>query len=179
MEENIRWADAFILVYSTTDRCSFDECTRLRFLINYAKKPRRVSSSGTINASDIPVFLVGNKNDLEYDRMVSLEDGQDRCQQLLCSGFHDISVRENYEETEQVFHDIYKVCRQEKKSRLSRSISVLLGDDSPPEGPKSSKDDTDASGGLKRKPSVSKRLMRRVMYGSSRSKDSESSKDET
>ena len=45
LESNIRWAEAFILMYSVTDKCSFDECHRLKFLINYNKRRRRLASS--------------------------------------------------------------------------------------------------------------------------------------
>lgn len=45
LEANIRWAEAFILMYSVTDKCSFDECNRLKFLINYNKRKRRLNSS--------------------------------------------------------------------------------------------------------------------------------------
>jgi hypothetical protein len=45
LEANIRWADVFILMYSVTDKCSFDECSRLKFLINYNKRRRRLSST--------------------------------------------------------------------------------------------------------------------------------------
>ncbi|XP_071054693.1 ras-related and estrogen-regulated growth inhibitor-like [Onthophagus taurus] len=38
LEANIRWAEAFISMYSMTDNCSFDECYRLKFLINYKKR---------------------------------------------------------------------------------------------------------------------------------------------
>lgn len=40
-EATIRWADAFILMYSVTDKCSFDECARLQFLIGYNKRRRK------------------------------------------------------------------------------------------------------------------------------------------
>lgn len=35
LEEKIRWADAFILLYSVTDPCSFSEINRLKFLISH------------------------------------------------------------------------------------------------------------------------------------------------
>lgn len=44
LEANIRWAEAFLLVYSVADKCSFDDCNRLKFLINYNKRKRRISS---------------------------------------------------------------------------------------------------------------------------------------
>lgn len=42
LESNIRWAEAFILMYSVTDKCSFEEVNRLKFLINYNKRRRKV-----------------------------------------------------------------------------------------------------------------------------------------
>lgn len=50
LESNIRWADAFILMYSVTDKCSFDEVNRLKFLINYNKRRKKIGSNG--KASD-------------------------------------------------------------------------------------------------------------------------------
>ena len=47
LEANIRWAEAFILMYSVTDKCSFDECNRLKFLINYNKRRRRLGSNSS------------------------------------------------------------------------------------------------------------------------------------
>ena len=40
-ESKIRWADSFVLMYSVTDKCSLDECSRLLFLIGYNKRRRR------------------------------------------------------------------------------------------------------------------------------------------
>lgn len=31
-------------MYSVTDKCSFDDCNRLKFLINYNKRKRRITS---------------------------------------------------------------------------------------------------------------------------------------
>lgn len=42
METNIRWADVFILVYSVTDKCSFEEVNRLKFLIGFYKKRKKL-----------------------------------------------------------------------------------------------------------------------------------------
>ncbi|KAG8224152.1 hypothetical protein J437_LFUL005536, partial [Ladona fulva] len=46
LEANIRWAEAFVLMYSVTDKCSFDECNRLKFLINYNKRRRNLRGRG-------------------------------------------------------------------------------------------------------------------------------------
>ncbi|XP_065346226.1 ras-related and estrogen-regulated growth inhibitor-like protein isoform X1 [Cloeon dipterum] len=95
LEANIRWADVFILMYSVTDKCSFDECSRLKFLINYNKRRRRLSSSARVEP---PVLLVGNKSDQIADRMVTFEEGHKRSADIGCVSFHEISVRENIEE---------------------------------------------------------------------------------
>lgn len=98
LEANIRWAEAFILMYSVTDKCSFDECYRLKFLINYNKRRRRLGSTSKDGIGDVPVVLVGNKIDQVEDRMVSLEEGQRRSKEIGCVCFHEISVRESIEQ---------------------------------------------------------------------------------
>lgn len=115
LESNIRWADAFILMYSVTDKCSFDECNRLKFLINYNKKRRKLGSNNKDYMSDVPVILVGNKNDQTGDRMVSVEEGQRRFRELSCACFHEISVRESVDQ----------VCGQ-KEARISNHFIFFL-----------------------------------------------------
>lgn len=118
-EANIRWADAFILMYSVTDKCSFDECNRLKFLINYNKRRRKLGSTYKVcfyhkiyisfvclffvvvfkdGILDVPVILVANKTDQYGDRMVSVEEGQRRFREISCACFHEISVRESIEQ---------------------------------------------------------------------------------
>lgn len=55
---------------------------------------------------DIPVILVGNKTDLEGERMVCYADGYKRYKEISCSAFHEISVRENPEEVYSILHSI-------------------------------------------------------------------------
>lgn len=98
LEANIRWAEAFILMYSVTDKCSFDECYRLKFLINYNKRRRRLGSASKDAIGDVPVVLVGNKIDQIEDRMVSSEEGQRRSKEIGCVCFHEISVRESIDQ---------------------------------------------------------------------------------
>uniref|UniRef100_A0A8D0KYX6 small monomeric GTPase n=1 Tax=Strix occidentalis caurina TaxID=311401 RepID=A0A8D0KYX6_STROC len=94
IEEKIKWGDGFAVVYSVTDRCSFDEVMRLCFLINHIHaSPRRSSGS-----EQPPVVIVGNKKDLQFDRMVSTEDGENLSKALKLP-FYEISTRDSYEET--------------------------------------------------------------------------------
>ncbi|KAG5892302.1 hypothetical protein JTB14_023482 [Gonioctena quinquepunctata] len=125
LEANIRWAEAFILMYSVTDKCSFDECHRLKFLINYNKRRRRLGSSCKDGCGDVPVVLVGNKIDQIEDRMVTTEEGQRRSKEIGCVCFHEISVRESIEQVWNVFRDVCRFWRVHSKnpSKLRRSGS--------------------------------------------------------
>ncbi|XP_030755725.1 ras-like protein 3 [Sitophilus oryzae] len=136
LEANIRWAEAFILMYSVTDKCSFDECYRLKFLINYNKRKKRITTSTKDPLSDVPVVLVGNKTDQVEDRMVTLEDGQKRSKEIGCVCFHEISVRESIEQVWNVFRDtcIFWRVLGKNPSKLKRS-----GSDKDPESPDSNK----------------------------------------
>ncbi|CAD7079832.1 unnamed protein product [Hermetia illucens] len=124
LEANIRWADAFILMYSVTDKCSFDECNRLKFLINYNKRRRKLGSNSKDGMSDVPVILVGNKTDQWGDRMVTTEEGQRRFREISCACFHEISVRESVEQVWSVFRDVCRFWRVFNKfPKLKRSTS--------------------------------------------------------
>ncbi|KAG5684050.1 hypothetical protein PVAND_013301 [Polypedilum vanderplanki] len=121
LEANIRWADAFILVYSVTDKCSFEEVNRLKFLINYNKRRRKIHKDDFI---DVPVILVANKIDQANDRMVSREEGQKRCEDIGCACFHEISTRESIEDVQGVFRDVCRFWRFFSKfPKLKRSKS--------------------------------------------------------
>lgn len=51
--------------------------------------------------ADVPVVLVGNKTDQWGDRMVTVEDGHRRSKEIGCVCFHEISVREDFEQVMQ------------------------------------------------------------------------------
>ncbi|XP_071664778.1 ras-related and estrogen-regulated growth inhibitor-like isoform X1 [Patagioenas fasciata] len=124
IEEKIKWGDGFAVVYSVTDRCSFDEVMRLCFLINHLHaSPKR--SGG----DQPPVVIVANKKDLQFDRMVSTEDGENLSKALKLP-FYEISTRDSYEETVVVFNSLYQeLMRQGHFSPGSfkrRTVSKLM-----------------------------------------------------
>ncbi|XP_076761743.1 ras-related and estrogen-regulated growth inhibitor [Xylocopa sonorina] len=105
-ELKLRWADAIVLVYSVSDRVSFDETSRLRFLVSHARKTRKVPPV---------VILIGNKADLTYtpgERVVSTAEGHRRAEEIEAHAFHEISVRESVEQVMAVFTDIAKLLTE-------------------------------------------------------------------
>ncbi|XP_034188108.1 ras-related and estrogen-regulated growth inhibitor [Osmia lignaria lignaria] len=105
-ELKLRWADVIILVYSVSDRVSFDETSRLRFLVSHARKTRRVPPV---------VVLIANKADVTYtpgERVVSTVEGRQRAEEIEANAFHEISVRESVEQVMAVFTDISKLLTE-------------------------------------------------------------------
>uniref|UniRef100_A0A8C5QHR2 small monomeric GTPase n=1 Tax=Leptobrachium leishanense TaxID=445787 RepID=A0A8C5QHR2_9ANUR len=124
IEEKIKWGDGFAVVYSVTDRCSFDEVMRLCFLINH------IHSNARKGTGDLPpVVIVANKKDLQFDRMVSTEDGE-KLAKALKYPCYEISTRDSYEETAMVFNALYyELMKQGNLSPGSfkkRSVSKLM-----------------------------------------------------
>lgn len=61
---------------------------------------------------DVPVILVGNKVDQQYDRMVTYDEGRKRYQELGCVAFHEISVREDVDQVNQFSYLVSKsICQ--------------------------------------------------------------------
>ncbi|XP_052807618.1 ras-related and estrogen-regulated growth inhibitor-like [Mya arenaria] len=122
LESNIKWADAFVLVYAVTDRCSFNECSRLKVLISSI--PKKTKSSAQSATSNIPLVLVGNMNDRTHDRMISTQEGREMALEMRCLGFFEISVREERDSARSVICDLYRRCRRPtRRSELQQRLS--------------------------------------------------------
>lgn len=122
LESNIKWADAFILVYSVTDRCSFNECIRLKVVINSSSK--RTKNNGVNVSPCLPTVLVGNKSDLTRDRMVSTAEGRARSMEMNCIGFYETSVKEDRDSATQIVYDIFRHCRKpSRRAQLQQRLS--------------------------------------------------------
>ena len=106
LEDKCRWGESFILVYDVTDKYSFDELTRLKFIASYTHSRLRVNFT--------PCWvLIGNKADLsERERMVTIEEGMELAKDLGCHFFREISVKESLTESYQVFEDLWRYFLQ-------------------------------------------------------------------
>ncbi|XP_057686002.1 ras-related and estrogen-regulated growth inhibitor [Corythoichthys intestinalis] len=115
LEESIRWADGFLLLYSITHRHSFLEVSRLKRIIDQTKQSLAV-----------PTVLVANKADLEIGREVTTEEGQRLARDLRC-GFRELSVAEAVLAVEAaVFQLIRRVLDQQRPLPDRRSYMLTM-----------------------------------------------------
>ncbi|KAK6294760.1 hypothetical protein J4Q44_G00355900 [Coregonus suidteri] len=82
LESSIKWGDGFLIMYSITDRSSFESVSRLKRLIDHVKQ-----------TLGMPTVIVANKCDIENGRMVQTEEGKALASDLRCS-FFELSVAE-------------------------------------------------------------------------------------
>ncbi|XP_013882827.1 ras-like protein family member 11B [Austrofundulus limnaeus] len=94
---SVQWADAVVLVYSVTDRGSFDLIRQLHQLV--------VRAGG---AGVPPVVLLANKADLLHLRRVDSQQGPLLAGSLGCSSY-EVSASEDYNQVHEAFH---RLCCQ-------------------------------------------------------------------
>lgn len=103
--EIVQWADGLLLVYSITDRYSF----------NYIRKAKADLHS------DTPVALVANKVDMVHLRQVSTEEGDILAKDFDCK-FCEVSAAEHVGQVADAFQDL---CREVLASRRKSKQSLL------------------------------------------------------
>lgn len=123
----IREGDGFVLVYSITQRATFERVERFRQQISRVKdsgpSPHHGSSSssrGRGALSGVPVVLVGNKCDLKDEREVGKDEGAALARKLAVDDFCECSAKDgsNLNRPHEV---IVKACTSFSLS-LSRSV---------------------------------------------------------
>ncbi|XP_050679605.1 ras-like protein 2 [Leptidea sinapis] len=98
-EQYMRSGEGFLLVFSVADHASFDE------LFKFHKQILRVK-----DRDEFPMLMVGNKADLEHQRVVTLEEAQSLSRQLKipyieCSAKARMNV-------DQAFHELVRLVRR-------------------------------------------------------------------
>ncbi|CAK6954760.1 RERG/RAS-like b [Scomber scombrus] len=126
LEETVNWADGFLVVYDISDRMSF---LHARGIVQQIKETREESCKGLV---DVPVFLVGNKQDLCSARQVSEEEGQFVAQENHCH-FQEVSAAEDYAEISNLFTKLIRHVMEHLKQRAecrrysgSKSMAKLI-----------------------------------------------------
>ncbi|KAK6986344.1 ras-related and estrogen-regulated growth inhibitor-like isoform X1 [Biomphalaria glabrata] len=104
------WGDCFVLVYSITEEISFKEVQNLRHLLEAAKRQNAYFC-----------VLVGNKNDLVYDRQVTTSQGQELADDIGCK-FYEVSACEwnQLPQVVDIFIDLHATWRRSKQARDGR-----------------------------------------------------------
>lgn len=98
-EQYMRTGEGFLLVYSIDSRQSFEEIRTFQQQILRVK-----------DRDDFPIIIVGNKCDLESDRVVSQEEGMAMAQSFKCK-FMETSAKKRIN-VEQSFYELVREIRK-------------------------------------------------------------------
>ena len=104
-EQYMRSGEGFIIVYSITDRHTFREAAQYKEQIDRIRK-----------TENIPMVLVGNKNDLEGKRQVTTEEGQALARQFECHFFETSAALRHF--VDDVFHTLIREIRKKERAEL-------------------------------------------------------------
>ncbi|XP_050388339.1 ras-related protein M-Ras [Patella vulgata] len=100
-EQYMRKGDGFLLVYSVTDKQSFEN------IPNFHTQILRVKDRDTY-----PMILVANKVDLVHQRKVTTEAGSELARQLRIK-YIETSAKDPPLNVDQAFHDVVRVIRDQ------------------------------------------------------------------
>ncbi|GFS23935.1 Ras-like protein family member 11A [Elysia marginata] len=106
LEKHVKWADGCLLIYSVTDKDSFQAACTLKDCLFQLRGP------------DLPVVLVSNKHDLLTARAVTEDEGANLEGELDCPRFQ-ISVAEGQEGVTQVMEELLVLIKRELVKSLS------------------------------------------------------------
>lgn len=116
---SVQWADAVVLVYSVTDRRSFDLIQQLHQLVSRA------------GGASTPVILLANKVDLLHLRRVDSQQGPSLAATLGCS-FYEVSASEDYNQVHSAFHRLCcQLAKQQPAPASSHNSSAAAAAASP------------------------------------------------
>ncbi|KZV91437.1 ras-domain-containing protein [Exidia glandulosa HHB12029] len=103
-EQNARTIEGFLLVYSITSRSSFEEVPR------FHQQILRVTDKDSL-----PIIVVGNKCDLEYERQVGETEGRDLAKQCNCN-FIETSAKQRIN-VDEAFASLVREIRRYNKEQ--------------------------------------------------------------
>jgi len=118
-EQYMRTGEGFLLVFSVTDKSSFDEVPRFHTQILRVK-----------DKDEFPMILVGNKSDLENERTVSTAEAQELGRKLKIP-YLESSAKQRIN-VDAAFHDLVRAIRRfnevmevPKPSKKGRKCCIL------------------------------------------------------
>lgn len=124
----IRDGEGFLLVYSVSNRASFQRMLKLYHEVRRVKSSAAAgplaSPSSTSNSSpykSAPVMLVGNKSDIVAKREISVEEGWALAKELGCD-FVETSAK-NSTNVEKAFYDLIRQLRRQEGQPRGASLA--------------------------------------------------------
>jgi Ras-like without CAAX 1 len=100
-EQYMRGGEGFILIYSITEKRSYDELYRFKEMIDRVR-----------NYESVPIVIAGNKSDLGQRRQVSTREGEAMAKEFNCPFLEtSAALRHNVEE---VFFEIVRCIRSKE-----------------------------------------------------------------
>jgi len=118
-EQYMRSGEGFLLVFSLTERSSFEE------IYKFHKQVLRVK-----DRDEFPMLIVGNKADMDRQRQVSIADCEDMAKQLK-TPFIECSAK-NRMNVDQAFHELVRLIR--KFQALERPVAPIKRETKPSKG---------------------------------------------
>ncbi|XP_047219674.1 ras-like protein family member 12 isoform X1 [Girardinichthys multiradiatus] len=117
-ERYLSWANAFLVVYSINDMESFKGCQLYL---------QTLSLHNSTFSSQTPIFLVGNKLDMDRYRQVSQSDGEALAAHFGCS-FFEVSACWNFLSVQHIFYEaVRRAKRGNDRSSLFSATYVSEG----------------------------------------------------
>ncbi|BFF98980.1 ras-related and estrogen-regulated growth inhibitor [Drosophila madeirensis] len=108
--ELVQWADGLLLVYSITDRKSF----------NYIRRAKSDLQS------DTPVQLCANKVDMVHLRQVSRDEGEILAKDFECK-FSEVSAADHVDQVAEIFNELCKEVLASKRKSKQSLLERMLG----------------------------------------------------
>jgi len=119
----MKTGQGFILVYDITSQTSFEQATKLRIQIVRIKDDNE----------DIPIVLVGNKCDLEKERQVPKEKGEELAKKFRL-GFMEVSAKTNNGVNEMFYELVRRIqaYRNKKTPTPANGTAAAANGKAPP-----------------------------------------------
>lgn len=108
-DQYMRTGQGFVLTFAITSRSSFDEITQFKEQICRVK-----------DADKVPMVVVGNKCDLEQERQVTTQEGQDLSKNWGVP-FFETSAKNRINVEEAFFELVREIRRESQKVNKPRS----------------------------------------------------------
>ncbi|CAF4424171.1 unnamed protein product, partial [Didymodactylos carnosus] len=114
----LKWADAVLITYSITQQDSFE------MALSYLDNIHEYSKSISLSSNELVITLIGNKLDLERNRIIAKADGETTASKFNCA-FIETTAADDYEYVQNLFHRTVREVRKERERANNVTISSI------------------------------------------------------